>query len=94
MREITTADLFCMEVINLCDGGKLGYPNALEICADDGKVTALIIPRDCGLFSFGKSEHYRIPWCRVECLGEDAILVKLSAAELSNCLSRASGKKK
>ncbi len=94
MREITTADLFCMEVINLCDGGKLGYPNSLELCADDGKVTALIIPRDCGIFSFGRSEHYRIPWCRVECLGEDAILVKLTAAELTSCLAKGNGKRK
>lgn len=94
MRHITTAELFCMEVINLCDGGKLGYPNGLELCADDGHITALIIPRDCGLFSFGKSECYRIPWCRIECLGEDTILVKLTATDLSSCLIRSGGRKK
>ena len=94
MREITTADLFCTEVINLCDGGKLGYPSALEFCAEDGKVTALIIPKDCGLFSFSKAEHYRIPWCRVECIGEDTVLVKLTAAELTSCLERGSNRKK
>ena len=94
MREITTADLFCMEVINLCDGGRLGYPGSLELCAEDGKATAIIIPKECGLLGFGKSEHYRIPWCRVECLGEDAILVRLPAAELSACLVRGRGRKK
>ena len=94
MRHITTADLFCMEVINLCDGGKLGYPCGLEICADDSHVTALIIPRDTGFLGFGKSEQYRIPWCRIECLGEDTILVKLTAAELSSCLVRSGGRKK
>ena len=94
MRQITTTELSCMEVINLCDGGKLGYPSAVELCADDGRVTALIIPRECGLWSFGKGEHYRIPWCRIECIGEDTVLVKLTAAELSTCLVRGAGKRK
>lgn len=93
MREITTTDLFCMEVINLCDGGKLGYPSALELCAEDGRVTALIIPRESGFWGLGKTEQYRIPWCRIECIGEDTVLVKLTASELSECLCR-SGRKK
>ena len=82
------------EVINLCDGGRLGYPNALELCAEDGKITALIIPRECGFLGLGKAERYRIPWCRIECIGEDAILVKLTAAELSSCQIRSGGRKK
>jgi YlmC/YmxH family sporulation protein len=94
MREITTTDLCSMEVINLCDGGKLGYPSALEFCAEDGRITALLIPRDCGFLGLGRSERYRIPWCRIECIGEGAILVKLTAAELSDCLVRRSGRKK
>jgi YlmC/YmxH family sporulation protein len=94
MREITTTDLCAMEVINLCDGGRLGYPNALELCAEDGRITALLIPRDCGFLGFGKSERYRIPWCRIECIGEDAILVKLTAAELTSCTVGGKGKRK
>lgn len=94
MRQITTTELACMEVINLCDGGKLGYPTAVELCADDGHITALLVPRECGLWGLGKSEQYRIPWCRIECLGEDTVLVKLTAAELSTCLVRSSGRKK
>ena len=93
MREITTTDLFCMEVINLCDGGKLGYPSALELCAEDGRVTALIIPRESGFWGLGKAEQYRIPWCRIECLGEDTVLVKLTAAELNDCLVKSKGRK-
>lgn len=94
MREITTADLFCMEVINLCDGGKLGYPSALELSAEDGRITALLIPRENGFLGLGKVERYRIPWCRIECIGEDAILVKLTAAELTSCLVGGKGKRK
>ena len=94
MKTTTTSDLQNMEVINLCDGGKLGYPSALEFCAEDGKVTALIIPRDSGFLGLGKTERYRIPWCRIECIGEDTVLVKLSAAELSNCVVGGKGKRK
>jgi sporulation protein YlmC with PRC-barrel domain len=93
MRQITTTELFCMEVINLCDGGKLGYPNALELCADDGHAVALMIPKDRSFLHLGPIEEYRIPWCRIECLGEDTILVKLTAAELSSCLVRGKRKK-
>ena len=94
MREITTTDLFCLEVINLCDGGKLGYPSALELCAEDGRVTALIIPRESGFWGLGKTEQYRIPWCRIECIGEDTVLVKLTAAELTTCIVGGRGKRK
>jgi len=93
MRQITTTELFCMEVINLCDGARLGYPNALELCPEDGRITALTVPKEQGIFSLGRGESYRVPWCRIECLGEDAILVKLTAAELSSCLIKC-GKKK
>ena len=94
MRQITSTELACMEVINLCDGGRLGYPTSVELDADNGHITALIIPRETGFFSLGRSEVYRVPWCRIECLGEDAILVKLSAAELSNCVIKPCKKKR
>ncbi len=86
MRQITTEELQKMEVINLCDGGRLGYPTGVELCVEDGRVTALVIPCAKGLALFGKREAYRIPWCRVECIGEDAILVKLSAADLAGAV--------
>ena len=92
MRSLTTTTLFCMEVINLCDGARLGTTHALEIDPDCGNVTALLVPIECGFFSFGKSDVYRIPWCRIECLGEDTVLVKLTAAELSACLTKNSKK--
>lgn len=87
MRTITTAELFSMEVINLCDGGRLGCPTSAELCPEDGKLTALLIPKERSLLGLGRSEYYRIPWCRIECLG-DTVLVKLTAAELAGCLFR------
>lgn len=94
MRYITTEELARMEVINLCDGGRLGYPAALELCVEEGRVTALLIPKENGLFCFGRAEQYRIPWCRIECIGEDTVLVKLPSAELADCTVGGKGKRK
>ncbi len=92
MRQITTEELQKMEVINLCDGGRLGYPSGVELCVEDGRVSALIVPCDKGFSFFGKREAYRIPWCRVECIGEDAVLVKLTAADLAASVVKGHGK--
>ena len=37
------------------------------------------------LSELGKTEYYRIPWCNIQCIGEDTILVKLTANELNTC---------
>ncbi len=88
MRQIATDALACMEVINLCGGGKLGYASGVEICVEDGRVTALLVPCERGFSLFGKKEVYRIPWCRIECIGEDAVLVKLSMADLAGSITK------
>lgn len=87
MRTLTTADLFSMEVINLCDGARLGCPVALELDCDDGKISALLLPQSTGfsLFCKGKNEYYRIPWCKIQCIGEDTVLVNITAGELNTC---------
>lgn len=85
MRQLTTHDLFSMEIINLCDGGKLGCPTGLEICCEDGRITSLLVPESTGFSLFGKNDCFLIPWCKIECIGEDTILVKLTAAELDGC---------
>lgn len=88
MRQLTTADLSAMEVINLCDGARLGCPSCFEVNCDDGQITALLLPPNTGFSLFGKSEAYRIPWCKIQCIGEDTILIKMTAAELTSCLCR------
>ena len=91
MRSITTTTLFCMEVINLCDGARLGTTRALELDADCGNVTALIVPVECGFFSFGKCDAYRIPWCRIECMGR---IPCWSSSVLQNCPRASSSRAK
>ena len=85
MGRMSTAYLRELEVINLCGGEKLGYPTDFEIDVDCGKILAVIIREDEGLSFFGKKEEYILPWSSIECIGEDAILIKMRREELSAC---------
>ena len=60
------ADFRCKEVINICDGCRLGYVGDVECRLPDGQLTALIIPGPYRFFGlFGRGEEYCIPW---ECI--------------------------
>ncbi len=77
------SDLRCKEVINVCDGSRLGYVNNLELDLETGRVLALIVPspgRFLGLFP-GKDE-YVIPWQRVCRIGGDIVLVDVKPDEV------------
>ncbi len=82
MNICSTADIRKKEIINLCDGSRLGFATDFEISVCDAKITALIVP--CGTwFSFGRNESIIIPWENIECIGEDTILVKLESIKRS-----------
>ena len=78
MNICSTEDIRKKEVINLCDGARLGCATDFEISVCDAKILALIIP-SCGWFGFGKGDSIVIPWENIECIGEDTILVKLES---------------
>ena len=49
------SSLCCKEVVNVCDGARLGYVSDVEIELPGGRVTALLVPGSCrffGLFGF------------------------------------------
>lgn len=81
VNRFSTCDLRDKEVINLCDGARLGCPSDFEFSACDGKITALIIAGQGGFLGFGHSTDIIIPWCKIECIGEDAILVRIPPNE-------------
>ena len=92
MERFSTCELRDKEVINLCDGSRLGCPTDFEFCASDGKITAIIIEGHGGFLGFGRCNNIIIPWNKIECVGEDAILVRLSPGEC--CISDDDRKKK
>ena len=85
MRKMSTDELRELEVINLCGGEKLGYPCEFEIDIDDARILSFTVPKNSGISLFGKKDELMIPWCKIECIGEDAILVKIPQNEMSNC---------
>ena len=67
------------EVINICDGKRLGFVQ--DVCADldTGRITSIIVPggtnRLMNLFS--NSNDIIIPWEQIKCIGDDLILVEI-----------------
>lgn len=80
MSRITSAQLRQKDVINLCDGTRLGCISEFEFDTCSGQICSLILSNG-GLFSFSKDCRIVLPWNRIECIGEDAILVKISNSE-------------
>jgi YlmC/YmxH family sporulation protein len=89
MQRCSTDSFQEKEVVNVSDGRKLGYVTDLEFCVEDGRITALIVGGECGIFGLGHSEEILIPWCNIKRIGEDVILV-----EAEGCLPCPERKKK
>ena len=73
------------EIINLCDGMRLGYADEFEFDISDGRITALLLNDHRNLFNFSKCNELRIPWDKIECIGEDTVLVKINTADVPYC---------
>ncbi|MBQ7820673.1 MAG: YlmC/YmxH family sporulation protein [Clostridia bacterium] len=76
MRITSFNELKQKEVINICDGRRLGYVCNAEIEIPCGQIVSISVPADCKCFSFGKVEEIRIPWCNIERIGADTVIVK------------------
>jgi YlmC/YmxH family sporulation protein len=85
MKRYSTVDLRHLEIINLCDGARLGYATDFEFDKDDAQILSLIIGGCNGFFGIGREDDLIIPWRKIECFGEDTILVRLNPNELSSC---------
>ena len=69
-------ELRCKEIINICDGNRLGYVCDVMVELPSGCIAALIVPGPCrcgGLL--GREYDYCIPWNCVCRIGDDTILV-------------------
>ena len=79
MERFSTCELREKEVINLHDGTRLGCPCDFEFNVYEAAITALIIPRSGGFLGLGRSNDIVIPWDKIECIGTDAILVRVTS---------------
>ena len=63
------------EVVNVCDGKKLGCVAEVEFNVCDGKLTAIVVPVEGGFLGLGSKGRIVIPWDKIVRIGEDVILV-------------------
>ena len=94
MKRYSTSDLRHLEIINLCDGGRLGYASDFEFDKESERILALVIHGCGGFLGIGKADDLVSPWNAIECIGEDTILVKLTQNEMSCCSCASKPKRK
>ncbi|MBQ4332262.1 MAG: YlmC/YmxH family sporulation protein [Clostridia bacterium] len=72
-------DMHDKEVINICDGTRLGFVDDMEVDTCTAQITALVI---CGhsrlLGALGRSPDIVIQWKDIEVIGEETILVNFN----------------
>ena len=70
-------DMHNKEVINICDGSRLGCVDDVEVDTCTAQLLAIIIhgrPKFFGMI--GREEDIIIPWNNINVIGEDTILVE------------------
>ena len=79
---MTFSELKQKDVINVCDGRKLGKPIDL-ILNESSCVAALVVPAACSLLNLIRQEKEGsiIPWECVLRIGDDTILVEIRDSE-------------
>ena len=69
-------DLRRKEVINICDGCRLGFVGDVDIRVPEGQVVAIVVWGPCRFFGlFGPREEFYVPWESIQRIGDDIILV-------------------
>ena len=73
------ADMRCKEVINLCDGERLGYVCDVEVNVITGQMCSIIVPGPCRVLGlFWREADYVIPWECIKRIGDDIILIEMT----------------
>lgn len=78
MASTTFTDLKHKEIINICDGARLGTICDLELDECTGVISAIVVPGQSRMWGLIKSdEELVIPYCKITKIGEDVILVEI-----------------
>lgn len=68
------------EVVNVCDGERLGNICDVDFEERTGRICSLIIPGPCKVFGIiGRDSEYIIPYECVKRIGADVVLVEVEA---------------
>ena len=78
MVQCRIADLRCKEVINICDGMRMGFVCDVILNTGTGNILALVVPGPCRFFGlFGREDDFVIPWECIRKIGDDIILIEI-----------------
>lgn len=70
------------EVVNVCDGERLGNICDVDFEERTGRICTLVIPGPCKIFGIiGRDNEYLIPYECVKRIGADVVLVEIEAAK-------------
>ncbi len=72
--DISFNDLRSKEIINLCDGSRMGHIVDVVFNSDSGKVTGIVAPGEKKIFK--KNSEIFIPIEKVRRIGDDVILIR------------------
>lgn len=73
------SDMQDKEVINVCDGNRLGFVDDLEVDTCTAQITALVISGRNRLFGLlGRDADIVIQWKDIEVVGDETILVNFT----------------
>ena len=76
---VRIADLRCKEVINICNGFRMGFVEDVVFNQVTGQIIALVVPGPYRFFGlFGREDDYIIPWECIRRIGDDIILVEIA----------------
>ena len=90
---MSTAELRKKEIINLCDGSRLGFACDFEFDKCTAQIIGLVLEKSNGFLGLGAGESVLIPWCNVQCIGEDTILVDFDSKGPFSCTNDRKNKK-
>ena len=69
-------DLRNKEVINICDGCRLGFVGDVDVRIPEGQVAAIVVQGPCRFFGlFGRGEEYYVAWECIQRIGDEIILI-------------------
>lgn len=75
----TFSELRRKEVINVCDGARLGCISDLELDDCNGAISAIIVPGPSRFWGILRSsEELVIPYSSIKKIGDDVILVEIT----------------
>lgn len=79
------AELRNKEVICKVNGTRIGNVDDVEIDVTNGKLESIVIYGKSKIIGlWGKSDDIVIPWCDIDIIGEDTILVNCNIPSIKN----------